>query len=653
MNAISAALRRKLIYGVAISILLFVLAFLALPASTTREGRKSENLVGELTNLRDEYGLAQSDLGKIEPSSEAARLGSLGMYGFAAAFLWNQAAEQKKHEDFTALRQTCDQLARLQPNFEKVWDFQAHNLAYNVSVEFDDYRDRYRWVKEGIDYYIEGNRYNENNLELLAYTGWFCGHKFGRSDEQVDFRRLLKDDEPFLRDIELGAPFIDRNKAKGRDGYDNWLLSKLWYTQGRTILDNTAKRPRKGILMYVSEGIRPGFNYAEDMERDYRPDELARQAWADVHQSWDQMSRRALDSSWGITITLESYQQHLDRVQELSQELDALVPGARDKLRQEQIGRFTPLEREAWDTPAEERTLMQQMRVAPLNSQLQIDPKLIAEQATSDKRAEAIRIVDRMYEEQNLAHIVEKSYDVIQYGYWLARGDAEKTETAIAARREMFDAEQKMAAFDLDGAVAHYEAAFTNWHELLIRFPKLLDGILVNDLRDVIEKYLNTLDQIGREPPKPFLLVDLLNREAENLGEEKIVVPTKGETEATPSDDPPAEPTANDATETSPPAMTEESPSAETPPVEPSDSGVEPAGDDAKPASEPPAHTQDPTAQDPTPSEPEEGAAPAGDGSAEGTDAGVEPPKSESEPAPPESTPDENVESETVDPALD
>ena len=46
----------------------------------------------------------------------------------------------------------------LQPNFVSVWVFQGWNLSYNVSVEFDDYHDRYRWVIKGIDFLKRGHR---------------------------------------------------------------------------------------------------------------------------------------------------------------------------------------------------------------------------------------------------------------------------------------------------------------------------------------------------------------------------------------------------------------------------------------------------------------------------------------------------------------
>ena len=71
--------------------------------------------------------------------------------------LWEKANDYKKVEDWTNLTATLEQLAKLQPNFITFWKFQAWNLTYNVSVEFDDYHDRYYYVRRGIEF-LQGRR---------------------------------------------------------------------------------------------------------------------------------------------------------------------------------------------------------------------------------------------------------------------------------------------------------------------------------------------------------------------------------------------------------------------------------------------------------------------------------------------------------------
>ena len=74
-------------------------------------------------------------------------------------------------EDWTNLTATLEQLAKLQPNFITFWKFQAWNLSYNVSVEFDDYHDRYSFVRRGIEFLKEGEKYNRDNPQLLCGFG--------------------------------------------------------------------------------------------------------------------------------------------------------------------------------------------------------------------------------------------------------------------------------------------------------------------------------------------------------------------------------------------------------------------------------------------------------------------------------------------------
>jgi len=54
-------------------------------------------------------------------------------------------------------------LTKIQPSFVKVWEHQAHNLSYNISMEFDDYEYRYQWVKKGIGFLKQGIPHNKRD----------------------------------------------------------------------------------------------------------------------------------------------------------------------------------------------------------------------------------------------------------------------------------------------------------------------------------------------------------------------------------------------------------------------------------------------------------------------------------------------------------
>jgi hypothetical protein len=187
---------RKVIYVGAIAALLIPMSWLSMPASRT-EGKAQSG--GKLAKLRQDYKLGQASLGEIDPASETMKLATLGMRGLAVTILWEQANYYKKTENWTNFQASLKQIARLQPNFISVWQYQAWNTSYNLSVEFDDYNDRYKWVIRGIDFLKDGLRYNKDEPRLLWDLGWFISQKIGRADEHVQYRRLFKRDPDFKK----------------------------------------------------------------------------------------------------------------------------------------------------------------------------------------------------------------------------------------------------------------------------------------------------------------------------------------------------------------------------------------------------------------------------------------------------------------------
>ena len=202
-----SSLYRKMAYLLVICVLLVPIARLGVPATLDEQG-------GRLAQLRAENDLGQSDLGEIDPASETIRLATLGLRGVATSLLWNKAIEYKKKEDWTNFEATLKQLAHLQPYFIRFWQYQAWNLTYNVSVELDDVRDRYFYVKRGIEFLQEGTKHNRNSPYLLAELGWFIGNKIGRADEWRHYRRLFKADDDF------------HPEDRPPELRDNWLVSR-------------------------------------------------------------------------------------------------------------------------------------------------------------------------------------------------------------------------------------------------------------------------------------------------------------------------------------------------------------------------------------------------------------------------------------------
>ena len=118
MSPREKSFRRKIIYLVAIVVLLVPLFWLGHPATSDSE----EASGGILAQLRadPEYRLSQKHLGQIDATSETVKLATLGLRGVAANLLWGKAHLYKKKKDWTNLEATVRQITKLQPNFISV-----------------------------------------------------------------------------------------------------------------------------------------------------------------------------------------------------------------------------------------------------------------------------------------------------------------------------------------------------------------------------------------------------------------------------------------------------------------------------------------------------------------------------------------------------
>src|SRR3954471_2935489 len=308
-----ASFYRKLVYLGAIVVLAFPIVYLSRPATTTTEG-------GTLAQLRKEYRLSPVNIGQIDPASETIKLATLGLRGVAVNWLWEKANDFKKREDWTSLTATLEQLAKLQPNFVTFWKFQAWNLSYNVSVEFDDYRDRYYYVRRGVQFLQEGERYNVGNPQLLWDLGWFIGQKIGRADEYVQYRNLFKKDDDF------------HSPDRAPDDRDNWLVGKEWYEKAIDSVDNKGRSlGRKSPRDFYSSPAKSQMNYAEAIEEEGFF-EKARRAWIKSAEEWRQFGTVFIEHSTGVRLQLGSQARLEKEVAELRAKLEALAPGTRDKL---------------------------------------------------------------------------------------------------------------------------------------------------------------------------------------------------------------------------------------------------------------------------------------------------------------------------------
>jgi tetratricopeptide (TPR) repeat protein len=510
MDPKRSSLVRKLVYLALAATLLIPLFVIGRPAVVQEEGKTTGG--GILAEMRQREGIAQSELGDVDPASSAMRLASMGLHGVAVAVLQSQANQAKIDQDFDEMTALNNQILRLQPNFVKVWDFQAHNMSYNTSVEFDDYRQRYTWVKKGIDFLMEGERYNRDDPLILKDLGWYMGQKVGRADEHKQFRRLFRKDDQFVQTF---PAYIDINRAYTRYGYDNWLMAGLWYDRSVSAVDERGKRLYgDGPLIFYRNPAMSKMNHAEALEDDFRPDEVAQTAWENAETAWRGFGDRPVNSSWGEALRLNQLEQIRVQVAELERKLDQFAPGVRERITEERKKQLDPLFVAAVETPPEERTQAQVERVNAAAPVLDVDPKLIFAEIPSDKRTgEAVRLTDRIAKLKQYATYVDRYRNQVAFDYWMGRARMEATADAIAARNFLLDAKENFQAGRLEEAKTDFERGFALWKKLLTAYPVTLESSMTDDLTDSIALYGRTLDNLGETFPKPFDLQMVIDRQ--------------------------------------------------------------------------------------------------------------------------------------------
>ncbi len=516
-----SALLNKAIYGGLIALLVIPMYLLSRPAVRQADGRLSEG--GKLAQLRRTYRLSQAQLGEIDPASESMKLATLGMRGIAANLLWERANRYKREQDWDNLTATLNQISKLQPNFISVWQFQGWNLAYNVSVEFDDYRSRYHWVKRGIDFLREGVRYNPEEPVLTWEIGWTFGHKIGRADERVQFRRLYREDDDFHESM---RGEIDMDNTLGADNRpDNWLTGREWFLRGERLVDLGV--PIRGRLVDPdTSGIKRGktplifhshppkwlISYAEVIEEEGYLDEKAKYAWTRAGQSWAAFGERKIPTTYGFEIQLDSAEALQQRVEQLHLKLDDLLPGVREQIRQEKHADLPAELQEVLQMPADEQTDEQWQMAVTARKKLEVTAAEIVQRAPAEKRREADRLL-RLIQAAELMFDAVKNYrEQVNYPYWDLRCQVEQTDTAILARRYVYEADQALSQKgDLETMRKKYELAWVEWAKIFQEHPVLMEDTTAEDLMEAVNRYRWVLQQLEQSwPPPDFPLQKLL-----------------------------------------------------------------------------------------------------------------------------------------------
>jgi len=138
--------------------------------------------------------ISNKPLENAPPALAFATVAMGAFRGLVVDILWMRADRLKEQGQFFDAKQLADWITTLQPRFASVWEFQAWNMAYNISVAIPASQpaERWRWVKNGYELLRDkGIPLNPKTIKLYRELAWIFQHKIGAvSDDAHKYYKL-------------------------------------------------------------------------------------------------------------------------------------------------------------------------------------------------------------------------------------------------------------------------------------------------------------------------------------------------------------------------------------------------------------------------------------------------------------------------------
>ncbi len=402
-----------------------------------------------LNRVKKEKDLGEAAIGEVDTGSFMLKLFLLGGFrGMAVNYLWNEAEQFKREQDWDRMAARVDLITKLQPHFLSVWTFQGWNLAYNVSVEWDAPEDKYDWIKKGIKFLEEGVRKNRRSPDLLWDTAWTYYHKIGFADEAIILRKLFRDD-----DDEDFKTFKDPDTGNEVTGNDNFQVAFGWFSRSVGLVDAGETR--------LSSSVEANLDYVDPTpQRKGRPGDLAFRSMPAHAQT--------------------RYAMGLEKMSMID------VPAT-----------FGEIARREW-----ERALREWQKFGDFKYDAFNDPEKKKVQIDDMTNPAAYAKLTKTQQ-----YWTNRWSDQMNYRYWKDRCKAEMTKEGVSARQLFYEGTVAYKLSEFDKALAKYRDGLNIWNELLKKHQDYRnDDFNKKDTGLVVKRYLRALRQQGEpEPPNvPF-----------------------------------------------------------------------------------------------------------------------------------------------------
>ncbi len=131
---------------------------------------------GRISVIRD--GMAERhEMPRQLPLAAATSAALGGFRGIAVDILWIQADSLLNNKQYYQLAAYYELIAVMQPNFPAVFQFNAWNLAFNISAEWGRAEEKWDWIRQGIDFAEKGFETNQDSAALALDIAFLYFHK--------------------------------------------------------------------------------------------------------------------------------------------------------------------------------------------------------------------------------------------------------------------------------------------------------------------------------------------------------------------------------------------------------------------------------------------------------------------------------------------
>ncbi|MBI5865071.1 MAG: hypothetical protein HZB38_11305 [Planctomycetes bacterium] len=227
---------------------------------------------------------AISQVNPIEsaPPEYAFAIQAFGAFrGLLTNLAFIRAEQYKQEGKYYDAMQLASWITKLQPRFVSVWEFQAWNMAWNISVTTHTPEERWNWVYNGARLLRdEGLKYNPRAVNMYRQLSWIFGNKMSESVDEYHlfYKRqwawrmhlLLGPPPDPLGDYRPGQPFKDLSEKIG-GATDKLAQAMMHEGKRRYEAKKAAELAKKGItgrvLIDLDNVIAPTTQPLDDVPR--------------------------------------------------------------------------------------------------------------------------------------------------------------------------------------------------------------------------------------------------------------------------------------------------------------------------------------------------------------------------------------------------